>query len=52
VAWAFLNASTRRTSELSFGNFVGDARCDVRSNPDNVVFSGGKPVTPPDPWLP
>ena len=50
--WRFLNASTRRVSELSFGNFVGDARCDIRSNPDNVVFSGGRPVTPPEPWLP
>lgn len=41
--WTFLNASTRRATELTFGFFDGDNHCDVRSSPDNIVFPGGKP---------
>ncbi|MBX3191205.1 MAG: right-handed parallel beta-helix repeat-containing protein [Labilithrix sp.] len=40
--WEFLNASTKKLSEISLGFFDGDNRCDVRA--DGTVYPGGKPA--------
>jgi len=42
--WEFLNASTKKLSQVSIGFFDGDNRCDVRA--DGVVFPGGRPAPP------
>jgi FG-GAP-like repeat/Right handed beta helix region/FG-GAP repeat len=39
AAWRYLNTSTRRTSQLTFGDVDGDRRCDVGSG--SVISSGG-----------
>lgn len=40
--WEFLNASTKKLSELSLGFFDGDNRCDVSA--DGTIYPGGKPA--------
>ena len=40
--WEFLNASTKKLSQVSIGFFDGDNRCDVKA--DGVVFPGGRPA--------
>jgi hypothetical protein len=42
--WAYLNASTLKASELSFGNFDSRLGCDIAK--DGVIWSGGRPSTP------
>ena len=39
--WEFLNASTKKLSEVSLGYFDGDNRCDVVA--DGTIYPGGKP---------
>ena len=39
--WEFLNASTKKFSEVSLGYFDGDDRCDVSA--DGVIYPGGRP---------
>lgn len=42
--WEFLNASTKKLSEVSLGFFDGDNRCDV--SVDGTIFPGGKTPSP------
>jgi hypothetical protein len=45
--WNYLNASTKRLSEVQLGYVNGDNRCDVVA--DGVVYSGSMPFLS---WLP
>lgn len=40
--WEFLNASTKKLSEISIGFFDGDNRCDVSA--DGTLYPGGRPA--------
>lgn len=40
--WEFLNASTKKLSEVSLGFFDGDSRCDVSA--DGTIYPGGRPA--------
>lgn len=40
--WEFLNASTKKLSEVSIGFFDGDNRCDV--SVAGTIYPGGKPA--------
>ena len=45
MAWAYLNTSTKRLSDVSLGYFDADDRCDVLV--DGTIYSGGTtPLTP------
>jgi hypothetical protein len=45
--WSYLNASTKRLSEVQLGYFNGDNRCDVIAG--GVLYSGGMPLSS---WFP
>jgi hypothetical protein len=38
----YLNTSSKMVGDLSFGDFNGDGRCDVKVNADGSVYHGGR----------